>query len=46
MGQVLTYTLTFENVGPVAAAVDTTDDLSGVLDDAQLVGTPDRRRRA
>ena len=40
VGQVLTYTLTFENVGPVAATVDTTDDLSDVLDDAQLVGTP------
>ena len=40
VGQVLTYTLTFENVGPVAADVDTSDDLSDVLDDAQLVGTP------
>ncbi len=40
VGQVLTYTLTFENVGPVAAPVDTSDDLSDVLDDAQLVGTP------
>ena len=40
VGQVLTYTLTFENVGPVAATVDTSDDLSEVLDDAQLVGTP------
>ncbi len=40
VGQVLTYTLTFENVGPVAATVDTIDDLSDVLDDAQLVGTP------
>ena len=40
VGQVLTYTLSFENVGPIAAAVDTSDDLSDVLDDAQLVGTP------
>lgn len=39
-GQVLTYTLTFENVGSAAATVDTADDLSGVLDDAQLVGVP------
>ena len=38
--QVLTYTLTFQNVGPVAADVDTSDDLSDVLDDAQLVGPP------
>ena len=37
VGQVLTYTLTFENVGPTPAAVDTTDDLSGVVDDATLV---------
>ena len=40
VGQVLTYTLTFENVGPVAADVDTSDDLSDVLDDAQLIGAP------
>ena len=39
-GQVLTYTLTFENVGSAAAVVDATDDLSDVLDDAQLVGAP------
>ncbi|WP_210439309.1 CshA/CshB family fibrillar adhesin-related protein [Nocardioides xinjiangensis] len=36
-GQVLTYTLTFENVGPAAATVDTVDDLSGVVDDADLL---------
>ena len=29
-GQVLTYTLTFENVGPAAATVNTFDDLSDV----------------
>jgi len=40
VGQVLTYTLTFQNVGPVDATVDTSDDLSDVLDDAQLVGSP------
>ncbi len=40
VGQVLTYTLTFENVGPVPATVDSSDDLSDVLDDAQLVGAP------
>ena len=40
VGQVLTYTLTFENVGPVPATVNSSDDLSDVLDDAQLVGAP------
>ena len=40
VGQVLTYTLTFENVGPVPATVASSDDLSNVLDDAQLVGAP------
>lgn len=35
-GQLLTYTLRFENVGPAAATVDTVDDLSGVVDDATL----------
>ncbi len=36
-GQVLTYTLAFENVGPAPATVSTTDDLSGAIDDADLV---------
>ncbi|WP_028650265.1 GEVED domain-containing protein [Nocardioides halotolerans] len=40
VGQVLTYTLTFENVGNAPATVDSSDDLSDVLDDAQLVGVP------
>ena len=50
-GPELTYTLTFENVGHAAATVDTTDDLSGVVDDAELdrrphhrAGWPERRR--
>ena len=37
-GQVVTYTLTFRNLGEAEGAVDYTDDLSGVLDDASLVG--------
>ena len=37
VGQTLTYTLTFTNAGTVPADVDTSDDLSGVLDDATLV---------
>ena len=37
VGQVLTYFLEFNNVGTVPATVDTSDDLSGVLDDADLV---------
>ncbi|MDF2558976.1 MAG: hypothetical protein K0R99_422 [Microbacterium sp.] len=36
-GQVVTYTLSFESVGESAAAVDKVDDLSDVLDDAELV---------
>ena len=32
----LTYTLTFENVGPADATVNTFDDLSQVADDAVL----------
>ncbi|PRB60660.1 LPXTG cell wall anchor domain-containing protein [Microbacterium sp. MYb45] len=36
-GQVVTYTLSFESVGEAAAAVDKVDDLSDVLDDAELV---------
>ena len=35
-GDEITYTLRFTNTGPAPAAVDTTDDLSGVLDDAEL----------
>ena len=37
VGDVLTYTLTFANTGIVPADVDTSDDLSDVLDDATLV---------
>ena len=36
VGDVLTYTLTFSNTGTVPADVDTSDDLSDVLDDATL----------
>ncbi|WP_418061213.1 VWA domain-containing protein [Pimelobacter simplex] len=36
-GQVVTYTLTFANGGGAAAAVDHTDHLAAVLDDADLV---------
>src|SRR5690625_1019755 len=39
-GEQLTYTLTFSNDGEATATVDTTDDLSGVLDDAELVVGP------
>lgn len=39
-GEEITYKLTFENRGGAAAEVDYTDDLSGVLDDADLVGDP------
>ena len=37
-GQVLTYTLAFENTGQGAVGVDFTDHLAGVLDDADWVG--------
>ena len=37
VGQVVTYTLTFESVGAAASTVDKVDDLSDVLDDAALV---------
>ena len=40
VGDEITYTLTFTNDGHAAATVDTTDDLSDVLDDAELVGNP------
>ena len=36
VGDVLTYTLTFANTGTVPADVNTSDDLSDVLDDATL----------
>src|SRR5699024_911285 len=36
-GDVVTYTLHFASTGQTAASVDTSDDLSGVLDDADLV---------
>jgi uncharacterized repeat protein (TIGR01451 family) len=39
-GQEITYTLLFENDGPVDAAVDTSDDASGVFDDATLTSGP------
>ncbi|WP_162621748.1 DUF11 domain-containing protein [Microbacterium suaedae] len=39
-GQDVTYTLTFANVGEASGSVDYTDDLSGVLDDANLVSGP------
>ena len=36
-GDVVTYTLHFANTGQTAATVDTVDDLSNVLDDADLL---------
>ena len=39
-GQELTYTLTFVNNGNAAGAVDYTDHLTGVLDDADVTGQP------
>ncbi|MGM1018958.1 MAG: hypothetical protein ACQEW8_15595, partial [Actinomycetota bacterium] len=39
-GQEVEYTLTFANTGNAAGPVEYTDDLSGVLDDADLVGDP------
>ncbi|GAA1324210.1 hypothetical protein GCM10020360_14760 [Nonlabens tegetincola] len=39
-GDTLRYTLTFENVGKGAAQVAHLDDLTDVLDDASLTGTP------
>lgn len=37
-GQVLTYTLTFENTGEGAATIDFVDHMSDILDDAELTG--------
>ena len=39
-GQTLTYTLTFKNTGGQPVTVDQEDVLTGVLDDAVLLGTP------
>ena len=39
-GDRVTYTLTFTNTGSAPAKIDTTDDLTGVLDDATLVAGP------
>jgi uncharacterized repeat protein (TIGR01451 family)/fimbrial isopeptide formation D2 family protein len=39
-GDVVTYTLTFTNDGAAAGPVDSTDDLSGVLDDAEVTAEP------
>jgi uncharacterized repeat protein (TIGR01451 family)/fimbrial isopeptide formation D2 family protein/LPXTG-motif cell wall-anchored protein len=39
-GEELTYTLTFTNKGKGKASVDYTDNMSGILDDADLVGDP------
>ncbi|RUR03428.1 DUF11 domain-containing protein [Labedella endophytica] len=39
-GEVLTYTLSFENVGQAAGDVSYTDFLADVLDDAALTGQP------
>jgi uncharacterized repeat protein (TIGR01451 family) len=39
-GQVLTYTLTFKNVGQGSGAVDRVDDVTHVVDDATIVKDP------
>jgi hypothetical protein len=39
-GQEVTYSVTFTNVGAAAGALDRTDHMSGVLDDADLVTAP------
>lgn len=39
-GQVVTYSLKLTNLGSAAASVDATDDLSGVLDDADMLAAP------
>ncbi|WP_114558938.1 DUF7927 domain-containing protein [Desertihabitans aurantiacus] len=40
-GQELTYTLTFSNEGSAAGAVDRVDDLTHVLDDAEVTVAPE-----
>lgn len=39
-GQVVTYTLTFANTGTADGAIDSTDDLSDILDDATVTTAP------
>lgn len=39
-GQELTYTLHFENVGAAAGTVEKVDDLTHVLDDAEVIAEP------
>ncbi|WP_261165378.1 DUF11 domain-containing protein [Microbacterium sp. Marseille-Q6965] len=39
-GDVVTYTLSWTNDGQAAGALDSTDDLSDVLDDAEVTGEP------
>jgi uncharacterized repeat protein (TIGR01451 family) len=45
-GDVVTYTLSWNNDGKADGVVDATDDLSGVLDDADLVAGPTSSRPA
>lgn len=40
VGQALTYTLTFQNVGEGAGTVNRVDSLAGVLDDADVIVEP------
>lgn len=39
-GDVVTYTLTWTNDGQAAGQLDSTDDLSGILDDAEITTEP------
>ncbi|MDP3949171.1 MAG: hypothetical protein Q8Q19_00785 [Microbacterium sp.] len=39
-GQVVTYTLTFVNDGQAAGVVDSVDDLTEIIDDADITGVP------